>query len=380
VREPAKGGRRRGGCGRALAFPFRSSKHGTSPRVKAQVPPARRHETAARERWLAGLCQELVSKTYRPDPLRRVMIPKSDGGERALGIPTIRDRVVQTAAKLVLEPIFEVDFEDSAYGYRPVRGAVDAVKEVHRLLCRGYTDVVDADLSRYFDTIPHNKLLKSVARCAADGSVLRLIKLWLKAPIEERDTDGTRRMRGVRAVRVARLRAASRAHCSFCTVHSPSSATSFSSGREYRLEGLLDRCHGLEPMVTGVVHPCSEDALAVAAEAAQAELIVPVLFGSEAALRRIAAAARVDLSGCRIVGTESAEDSAARAAAAAGADEVQALMKGSRHTDVLLHAVRRSGKTRRDRSAGGRRARPAGAPRAARSSHRQRRWPTPSHR
>ena len=153
-------------------------------------------EASGLEGWLAGLREELVSKTYRPDPVRRVMIPKPDGGERALGIPTIRDRVVQTAAKLVLEPIFETDFEDNAYGYRPARGAVDAVKEAHRLLCRGYTDVVDADLSRYFDTIPHNELLKSVARRVADGSVLRLIKLWLKAPIEERDADGTRRMSG----------------------------------------------------------------------------------------------------------------------------------------------------------------------------------------
>jgi RNA-directed DNA polymerase len=115
---------------------------------------------------------------------------------RALGIPTIRDRVVQTAAKLVLEPIFEAGFEDNAYGYRPARRAVDAVKEVHRLICQGYTDVVDADLSRYFDSIPHNELLKSVARRVADGSVLRLIKLWLKAPIEERGADGTRRMSG----------------------------------------------------------------------------------------------------------------------------------------------------------------------------------------
>jgi len=149
------------------------------------------------EAWLAGLREELVSKTYRPDPARRVMIPKPNGeGERALGIPTIRDRVIQTAAKLVLEPIFEADFEDSAYGYRPARGAVDAVKDVHRHLCRGYTDVVDADLSRYFDSIPHDDLLKSVARRVADGAVLRLIKLWLTAPIEERDGDGRRRIVG----------------------------------------------------------------------------------------------------------------------------------------------------------------------------------------
>src|SRR5256886_9662624 len=154
-------------------------------------------EAAGLEVWLAGLRAELVSKTYRPDPVRRVMIPKLDGGERALGIPTIRDRVIQTAAKLVLEPIFEADFEDNAYGYRPARGAVDAVKEVHRHICRGSTDVVDVDLSRYFDSIPHAELLKSVARRIVDRHVLGLIKLWLKAPIEERDDgDGTRRIGG----------------------------------------------------------------------------------------------------------------------------------------------------------------------------------------
>jgi RNA-directed DNA polymerase len=154
-------------------------------------------EASGLEAWLAGLREELVSKIYRPDPVRRVMIPKTDGGERPLGIPTIRDRVVQTAAKLVLEPIFEADFEDNAYGYRPARGAVDAVKDVHRHLCRGYTDVVDADLSRYFDSIPHSDLMKSVARRIVDRHVLRLIKLWLKAPIEERDDgDGRRRIGG----------------------------------------------------------------------------------------------------------------------------------------------------------------------------------------
>src|SRR5215475_9199808 len=156
-----------------------------------------RIETLGLEAWLAGLRKDLVSKTYRPDPVRRVSIPKADGvGERLLGIPTIRDRVVQTAAKLVLEPIFEADFEDTAYGYRPARGAADAVKEVHRHIRRGHTDVVDADLSKYFDSIPHCELLRSVARRIVDRHVLRLIKLWLKAPVEERDDDGTRRMTG----------------------------------------------------------------------------------------------------------------------------------------------------------------------------------------
>jgi Reverse transcriptase (RNA-dependent DNA polymerase) len=104
--------------------------------------------------------------------------------------------VVQTAAKIVLEPIFEADFEDNAYGYRPTRGAVDAVKDVHRHLCRGYTDVVDADLSRYFDSIPHSDLTRSVARRIVDRQVLRLIKSWLKAPIEERDDGDGRRCIG----------------------------------------------------------------------------------------------------------------------------------------------------------------------------------------
>jgi RNA-directed DNA polymerase len=153
-------------------------------------------DASGRGAWVAGLRDELVTKTYRSDPVRRVMIPKPGGGERPLGIPTIRDRVVQAAAKIVLEPIFEADFEDGAYGYRPRRSAVDAVKEVHRLVCRGYTDVVDADLSKYFDTIPHSDLLKSVARRIVDRNVLRLIKLWLRAPVEERDSNGKRRVSG----------------------------------------------------------------------------------------------------------------------------------------------------------------------------------------
>src|ERR1700686_4538869 len=153
-------------------------------------------ESQGLEEWLTGIREELRNKTYEPQPVRRKMLEKPGGGQRPLGIPTIRDRVVQTAAKLVLEPIFEADFEDNAYGYRPKRSGADAISQVHRALRQGQTDVVDADLSKYFDMIPHSALMQSVARRIVDRHVLHLIKMWLRAPVEERDEDGTRRMRG----------------------------------------------------------------------------------------------------------------------------------------------------------------------------------------
>lgn len=150
------------------------------------------------EQFISTIIEELENKTYKPEAVLRIEIPKGNGKTRPLGIPTIKDRVIQMATKLVIEPIFEADFEDTSYGFRPKRSAADAVKAVKKNLHEGKSNVFDADLSSYFDTIPHAELMQLIAKRISDKNVLRLIKMWLKSPVmkEGRPTGGKKNKTG----------------------------------------------------------------------------------------------------------------------------------------------------------------------------------------
>ena len=175
--------------------------HGGAPGVDGETVAD--IEARGVERWLGGLARELKEGTYRPKAVRRVWIAKKQRGKyRALGIPCVRDRVAQTAALLVLTPIFEADLAPEQYAYRRGRSAHDAVNRVHRLVNTGYCEVVDADLSDYFGQIPHGELLKSVARRVSDGRMLGWVKAWLEMAVEEDDgRGGTRRTNQARRER-----------------------------------------------------------------------------------------------------------------------------------------------------------------------------------
>src|ERR1700756_2430811 len=175
-----------------LAFAYQCCKaNGGAAGVEGQTFQG--NEANGEKRGLDELAQELKKRTYQPLPVRRVDTPKPEGKQRPLGVPAIRDRTAEMAAVLILEPIFESDLQPEQYAYRRDRSALDAVQHVHKLINTGHGEIVDADLSSYFDTLPHSALLKSVARRVVDGAMLHLIKMWLEAPVEETDERGNKR-------------------------------------------------------------------------------------------------------------------------------------------------------------------------------------------
>jgi RNA-directed DNA polymerase len=167
-----------------------------APGIDGETFDSMEEREGGAEKYLEEVVGALKRKEYKPQAVRRVYIPKAAGGKRPLGIPVIRDRVVQMAVKIVIEPFFEADFRDNSYGFRPKRSAHQAVDDVANNLFKGRTEVIDADISKYFDTIPHSKLMQVVAKRIVDKQILRLIKMWLRAPIVEEHEDGKKEYKG----------------------------------------------------------------------------------------------------------------------------------------------------------------------------------------